>query len=193
VTSNAAPRDTEPRVARRLVDRAFPTAIRERKRRPEQTEDQNRSADEVKGETDRRQHAAIMPFCGWGELRVRRVTKGVPTAAGGRPPTEPAVREKPPFPGLSRWAVPGSNQRPPACKEGAHPAELAAPPQDQTNGPDNGREREGYVSLVSLSSGSPGASSRTSSCGGTGTPAAPAASGSTRSTCSSAGIAIRRS
>jgi hypothetical protein len=35
-------------------------------------------------------------------------------------------RERPSFQGLSRWAVTGSNRRPPACKAGALPAELTA-------------------------------------------------------------------
>ena len=35
---------------------------------------------------------------------------------------------------LRRWAVPGSNQRPPACKAGALPTELTAPPSSVARG-----------------------------------------------------------
>src|SRR5512134_3850041 len=40
----------------------------------------------------------------------------------------------------ARWAVLGSNQRPPACKAGALPAELTAPCSPESTPPRGGQE-----------------------------------------------------
>src|SRR5207249_10767577 len=56
--------------------------------------------------------------------RARLATSYLRTRAGeaGSPSSERKAKRE-------RWAVPGSNQRPPACKAGALPAELTARPR----------------------------------------------------------------